>query len=98
MRRALAARSFIAGDLPSFHRIAAHPSIVITADDLMRLKLIDEIVKEPEGGAHVDPDAAGEALREALLRHVTELRKFRLEKLVRRRADKYAAMGAFTEV
>ncbi len=49
------------------------------------------------GGAHIDPDATGEALREALIRHVTELRKFRPEKLVRRRAEKYAAMGAFTE-
>jgi acetyl-CoA carboxylase carboxyl transferase subunit alpha len=49
------------------------------------------------GGAHIDPDAAGEALREALIRHVTELRKIRPEKLVRRRAEKYAAMGAYTE-
>ena len=65
--------------------------------DPIRLKVIDEIIKEPVGGAHVDPDATGEALREALIRHVTELRKIRPEKLVRRRAEKYAAMGAFTE-
>jgi acetyl-CoA carboxylase carboxyl transferase subunit alpha len=49
------------------------------------------------GGAHVDPDAAGEALRDALIRHVTDLRKIKPDKLVRRRAEKYAAMGAFTE-
>ena len=54
-------------------------------------------MKEPVGGAHIDPDATGEALREALIRHVTELRKIRPEKLVRRRAEKYAAMGAFSE-
>jgi acetyl-CoA carboxylase carboxyl transferase subunit alpha len=36
-------------------------------------------------------------LREALIRHVTELRKIRPDKLVRRRAEKYADMGAFTE-
>jgi acetyl-CoA carboxylase carboxyl transferase subunit alpha len=54
-------------------------------------------VKEPVGGAHIDPDATGEALREGLIRHVTELRKIRPEKLVRRRADKYAAMGAYSE-
>ena len=52
---------------------------------------------EPVGGAHLDPDATGEALREALIRHVTELRKLRPEKLVRRRAEKYAAMGAYSE-
>src|SRR5512134_2549207 len=78
-------------------RERAAEALKITAEDLLRLKVIDEIVKEPVGGAHVDPDAAGEALREALIRHVTELRKVRPEKLVRRRGEKYAAMGAFTE-
>jgi acetyl-CoA carboxylase carboxyl transferase subunit alpha len=61
------------------------------------LRVIDEVVEEPVGGAHVDPDATGEALREALIRHVSELRKLRPDKLVRRRAEKYAAMGAFSE-
>jgi acetyl-CoA carboxylase carboxyl transferase subunit alpha len=78
-------------------RERAAEALKITADDLLRLKVIDEIVKEPVGGAHVDPDAAGEALREALIRHLTDLRKIRPEKLVRRRAEKYAGMGAFTE-
>jgi len=72
-------------------------ALKITAEDLLRLKIVDEIVKEPVGGAHLDPDATGEALREALIRHVTELRKIRPEKLVRRRAEKYGAMGAFSE-
>ena len=51
-------------------RERAAEALKITAEDLLRLKVIDEIVKEPVGGAHVDPDAAGEALREALIRHV----------------------------
>jgi acetyl-CoA carboxylase carboxyl transferase subunit alpha len=78
-------------------RERAAEALKITAEDLLRLKVIDEIIKEPVGGAHIDPDGAGEALREALIRHLTELRKIRPEKLVRRRAEKYAAMGAFTE-
>ena len=78
-------------------RERAAEALKLTAEDLLRLKLIDEVVGEPVGGAHVDPDAAGESLREALIRHVTELRKVRPEKLVKRRAEKYAAMGAFTE-
>jgi acetyl-CoA carboxylase carboxyl transferase subunit alpha len=78
-------------------RERAAEALKITAEDLLRLKIIDEIVKEPVGGAHIDPDATGEALREALIRHVTELRKIRPEKLIRRRADKYGAMGAFSE-
>jgi acetyl-CoA carboxylase carboxyl transferase subunit alpha len=78
-------------------RERAAEALKLTADDLLRLKLIDEVVPEPMGGAHVDPDAAGEALRDALIRHVTELRKIRPEKLVKRRAEKYAAMGVFSE-
>jgi acetyl-CoA carboxylase alpha subunit len=54
--------------------------------DLLRLKLIDEVIPEPLGGVHQDPDAAGESLREALLRHLGELRRIRPEKLVRRRS------------
>jgi acetyl-CoA carboxylase carboxyl transferase subunit alpha len=78
-------------------RERAAEALKITADDLLRLKLIDEVVAEPVGGAHVDPDGTGEALRDALIRHVTELRKLRPEKLVRRRAEKYAAMGVYSE-
>jgi acetyl-CoA carboxylase carboxyl transferase subunit alpha len=81
----------------SSQRERAAEALKLTADDLLRLKIIDEIVPEPVGGAHIDPDATGESLREALIRHVTELRKIRPEKLVRRRAEKYAAMGAYTE-
>jgi len=78
-------------------RERAAEALKLTAEDLLRLKLIDEIVPEPVGGAHVDPDTTGEALRATLIRHVTELRKSRPEKLVKRRAEKYAAMGVFTE-
>ena len=78
-------------------RERAADALRLTAQDLLRFKLVDEIIPEPMGGAHLDPDATGEGLREALIRHVNELRKVRPEKLVRRRADKYAAMGAFSE-
>ena len=78
-------------------RERAAQALKLTAEDLLRLKLIDEIVPEPVGGAHVDPDATGEALRAALIRYMTELRKSRPEKLIKRRAEKYAAMGVFSE-
>lgn len=78
-------------------RERAAEALKITADDLLRLRLIDEIIPEPPGGAHQDPDATGEAVREALIRHLSELSRIRPERLVRRRADKYAAMGAYSE-
>ncbi|HJS48142.1 MAG TPA: acetyl-CoA carboxylase carboxyltransferase subunit alpha [Gemmatimonadales bacterium] len=78
-------------------RERAAQALKITSEDLLRLQVIDEVVPEPPGGAHADPDAAAEALREALLRHLADLRKARPDRLVKRRAEKYAAMGAFAE-
>ena len=78
-------------------RERAAEALKLTADDLLRLKVIDEVIAEPVGGAHIDPDATGEALREALIRHMTELRKSRPDKLLKRRAEKYAAMGVVSE-
>lgn len=78
-------------------RERAAEALKLTAADLLRLNLVDEIINEPVGGAHFDPDTAGESLRAALIRHLGELKKLKAEKLVKRRYDKYAAMGAYTE-
>ena len=78
-------------------RERAAEALKLTSSDLLSFNIIDEIIPEPVGGAHQDPDGAGEALRESLIRHVAELKKIRPEKLVRRRAEKYAAMGVFSE-
>jgi acetyl-CoA carboxylase carboxyl transferase subunit alpha len=78
-------------------RERAAEALKLTPEDLLQLKLIDEIVPEPPGGAHQNPDATGEALRESLIRHLAELRRLRPDRLVRRRAEKYAAMGVYAE-
>ncbi len=78
-------------------RERAAESLRLTAPDLMALGVIDEIVPEPPGGAHADPDAATAALAPVLKRHLAELARVRPEKLVRRRAEKYLRMGKFEE-
>ena len=78
-------------------RERAAEALKLTAEDLTGLGLVDEIVPEPLGGAHSDPEAAGEMLRTALLRHLGELRKLKGDRLVKRRHDKFAAMGTFRE-
>ena len=78
-------------------RERAAEALKLTAADLLQHKLIDEIIPEPLGGAHQDPDAASESLRDALIRNLADLRKLRPDKLVRRRVEKYAAMGTFAE-
>ncbi|HLB07964.1 MAG TPA: acetyl-CoA carboxylase carboxyltransferase subunit alpha [Gemmatimonadaceae bacterium] len=75
----------------------AAKALRITAPELMELGVIDEIVPEPVGGAHVNHEASARSLQEALVRNLEELRRFRPEKLVRRRREKFLSMGEFTE-
>ncbi|MDH5315340.1 MAG: acetyl-CoA carboxylase carboxyltransferase subunit alpha [Gemmatimonadota bacterium] len=78
-------------------RERAAEALKLTAADLLKHQLIDEIIPEPLGGAHQDPETAGESLRDALIRNLADLRKLRPDKLVRRRVEKYSAMGSFAE-
>jgi acetyl-CoA carboxylase carboxyl transferase subunit alpha len=75
----------------------AAKALRITAPELKALGVIDEIVPEPIGGAHVNHEASAKSLQEALVRNLEELRRFRPEKLVRRRREKFLSMGEFTE-
>jgi acetyl-CoA carboxylase carboxyl transferase subunit alpha len=75
----------------------AAKALRITAPELMELGVIDEIVPEPVGGAHVNHEASARSLQEALVRNLEELRRFRPEKLVRRRREKFLSMGEFKE-
>ncbi|HEY4321032.1 MAG TPA: acetyl-CoA carboxylase carboxyltransferase subunit alpha [Gemmatimonadales bacterium] len=76
-------------------RDRAAEALKLTSEDLIRLKLVDEVIPEPVGGAHFDPETAGESLRTVLIRNLAELNKIKADKLVKRRHDKYAAMGAY---
>ncbi len=78
-------------------RERAAEALKLTAKDLLDLKLIDEIVAEPPGGAHAALEAAAEALGQALRRHVRQLRKVKLDKLLKQREEKYLSMGVLRE-
>ncbi len=75
----------------------AAEALKLTAQDQLTLGVIDEILPEPPGGAHADPEAAAETLGAALKRHLGELVKVRTAKLLKRREAKYLSIGAFTE-
>jgi len=78
-------------------REKAADALRITAPDLYELRVIDEIVPEPAGGAHADHAATAKALRDALMRHLEELRHLKPDKLVRRRREKFLRLGQYTE-
>jgi acetyl-CoA carboxylase carboxyl transferase subunit alpha len=71
----------------------AADALRLTSKDLLALGVIDEVVSEPLGGAHRHPDATMDAMREALVRHVSELRGMPADTLRQRRYEKFRAMG-----
>jgi acetyl-CoA carboxylase carboxyl transferase subunit alpha len=77
-------------------KVAAE-SLKLTAPDLYRLGVIDEIVKEPLGGAHRNPPKVAEDLREAVGRHLSDLEKMDVDDLLRFRYEKFRKMGSFME-
>jgi len=76
-------------------RVEAAVALKATADDVKALACVDDIVPEPEGGAHTDPAAAAEMLKEKLRAHLTELKAMPLEELLRRRYEKFRNVGQF---
>jgi acetyl-CoA carboxylase carboxyl transferase subunit alpha len=68
-----------------------------TAPELLKLKVIDDIVPEPLGGAHRDPAQAAANLKAALLKHLGALDKLKPAELVEARYAKYRAMGSWLE-
>ncbi|HMN10245.1 MAG TPA: acetyl-CoA carboxylase carboxyltransferase subunit alpha [Gemmatimonadaceae bacterium] len=78
-------------------REKAAGALKITAQDLLDLGVIDEIVPEPAGGAHANHEVAAAALQEALIKHYEELRRYKPEKLVRKRREKFLKMGKYLE-
>ena len=65
----------------------------MTSDDLKKLAVCDEIVPEPVGGAHRDPDAAVKAAGDAIARHLADLETLDGDTVRRARRDKFLAMG-----
>ena len=74
-------------------KVAAAEALKLTAPDLLKAGIIDEIIKEPLGGAHNDPAAAAALLDEALTRVLREVNAVEGEARLTARYDKFRAMG-----
>ncbi len=70
----------------------------ITAQDLFQMKVIDEMVEEPIGGAHRDPRRVAELLKEAIIRNLTEIKSIPPQDLVRLRYEKFRKLGIFDQI
>jgi acetyl-CoA carboxylase carboxyl transferase subunit alpha len=79
------------------HAEEAAEALKLTPEDLRQLGLIDEIVPEPAGGAHNDPEAMAKALARVLQSQLRTLEGVAPERLIQQRYEKFRAMGAFGE-
>jgi len=67
----------------------------LTAERLSKLNLVDEVIREPLGGAHRDPAAMADLLKASLLRHLRELEALPIEKVLEMRSARLQAFGVF---
>jgi acetyl-CoA carboxylase carboxyl transferase subunit alpha len=77
------------------HKQEAARVLKLTAEDLFRLQLVDQMVPEPAGGAHTQPQQAAELLRAALRTCLRELEALPVAELLRRRHEKIRRLASF---
>jgi len=79
------------------HAPEAAEALKLTAEDLMGLGVVDEVVSEPEGGAHRDHDLAAANLGSALRRNLERLQALPIDELMQKRYEKFRKLGKYTE-
>lgn len=67
----------------------------LRAEDCKALRVIDEIIEEPPGGAHRDHEGTASAIKKTILKHLKRLNRLSAEELLHARFEKYATIGAF---
>jgi acetyl-CoA carboxylase carboxyl transferase subunit alpha len=75
----------------------AAEALKLTADDMLKFKLVDGIVKEPLGGAHTNIKQMSAILKKTITDNITELKKIPVDTLLQQRIDKFCAMGVYSE-
>jgi len=75
----------------------AAEALKLTAKDLKKLNVVDEIIKEPDKGAHRAPKTMAENIKKAILKHYKRLKKIQKDELVRMRINKFGKMGILKE-
>ena len=75
----------------------AAEALKLTAKDMKRMKLVDQIVKEPLGGAHTDKEKTFLAVRDAIVKSYEELKNLSPKELVKQRMEKYDEMGVYKD-
>ncbi len=75
----------------------AADALKLTAADMKKMSLVDEIIKEPAGGAHSNREKTFEIVRNKILKYHDSLSPLTPRELVKQRMEKYASMGVYKE-
>lgn len=78
------------------HKEEAAEQMKLTAFDLLKAKIIDGIIKEPLGGAHLEPDSAFRLVKSAILKNLKELWQYSPDERIFAREKKYSNIGIFS--
>lgn len=73
----------------------AAEALKLTAEELYNLGLIDEVIKEPLGGAHRNPQFSAQEIKKSITKNLSELEKLSKEKLLEQRYEKFRKIGVF---
>ncbi len=79
------------------HKVTAANALKLTADDMHNNRLIDGIIREPLGGAHTDPNATFENVKEVILKEIAALSKMNPTERSEKRIEKFCSMGVVVE-
>jgi acetyl-CoA carboxylase carboxyl transferase subunit alpha len=69
----------------------------VSAERIAKLGVVDEVIKEPLGGAHRDPQMMADSVKDALLRHLADLQSTSLEQLIKNREQRLRGYGVYSE-
>lgn len=79
------------------HKQEAAEALKLTPQDMLKNGLIDGIIKEPLGGAHVDPETTFETVKAEIKKQLAELINIETDELLQKRTEKFIAMGEYAE-
>lgn len=80
------------------YKVQAAEQLKLTSEDMSRFGLVDDVIREPVGGAHNQPEQMAVTLKEYLLKSVRELKDIAPEARIMQRVDKFSKMGFYEEV
>ena len=73
--------------------LEAANAMKLTSNDLLKMEIIDEIIKEPIGGAHRNKEAVITSTREALVKYLEEFKKYTRDEILQQRKNKFLKIG-----